>query len=98
MQLGGKPNHLYDQVKDGIVDIVWTIPSYTAGRFPLVEAFELPFIANNARNTSMALWKYVNRHATQEFSGIKPLAFHTHGGGVFHMITRPIKTKMDIQK
>src|SRR3546814_6413149 len=32
MQLGGKPPALYDQVRDGVVDIVWTLPGYTAGR------------------------------------------------------------------
>ena len=44
MQLGGKPPQLVDQVKDGVVDIVWTLPGYTAGRFPKLEVFELPFV------------------------------------------------------
>src|SRR5688572_10871380 len=34
MQLGGKPPELYDQARDGVVDIVWTLPGYTPGRFP----------------------------------------------------------------
>ena len=33
MALGGKPNELYKQVRDGVVDIVWTLPGYTAGVF-----------------------------------------------------------------
>ena len=33
MQLGGTPAQLFDQAKDGVVDIVWAIPSYQAGRF-----------------------------------------------------------------
>src|SRR5262245_17064815 len=45
MQLGGKPPELYDQAKDGVVDIVWTLPGYTPGRFPRTEGFELHFIA-----------------------------------------------------
>jgi TRAP-type C4-dicarboxylate transport system substrate-binding protein len=48
MQLGGTPVQLYDQARDGVVDIVWTLPGNTAGRFPRVEVFELPFIMNNA--------------------------------------------------
>lgn len=44
MQLSGTPQQLFDQAKDGVVDIVWTVPSYQAGRFPVVEAFELPFM------------------------------------------------------
>jgi TRAP-type C4-dicarboxylate transport system substrate-binding protein len=33
MQLGGKPPQLADQARDGVVDIVWTLPGYTPGRF-----------------------------------------------------------------
>ena len=43
MQLGGSVPQLYDQVKDGVVDVIWTVAGYSAGRFPLVEVFELPF-------------------------------------------------------
>ena len=42
MQLGGTPGQLYDQVKDGVADVTWTLPGTTAGRFPRVEVFELP--------------------------------------------------------
>ena len=48
MQLGGTPQNLVDQVKDGVVDIVWTLPGYTAGRFPMMEVFELPFMSSSA--------------------------------------------------
>ena len=37
MQLGGTPVQLYDQARDGVVDVVWTLPGNTAGRFPRVE-------------------------------------------------------------
>ncbi|MDV7390003.1 hypothetical protein RZS08_01565, partial [Arthrospira platensis SPKY1] len=29
MQLGGTPPQLFDQARDGVVDIVWTLPGYT---------------------------------------------------------------------
>ena len=44
MQLGGAPPQLVDQVRDGVVDIVWTVAGYTPGRFPRLEVFELPFM------------------------------------------------------
>ena len=34
MQLGGAPPELYDQAKDGVVDLIWTVLGYTPGRFP----------------------------------------------------------------
>ena len=33
MQLGGTPPQLFDQARDGVADIVWTLPTYQAGRF-----------------------------------------------------------------
>ena len=67
MQLGGTPVQLYDQAKDGVVDVVWTLPGNTAGRFPRVEVFELPFMMNNAEATSKAYWEYVQTMAPDEF-------------------------------
>ena len=63
MQLGGTPVQLYDQAKDGVVDIVWTLPGNTAGRFPRIEVFELPFMMSNAEATSKAYWEYVQTMA-----------------------------------
>ena len=54
MQLGGKPADLVDQVKDGVVDLTWTLFGYTPGRFPKSEAFELPFMVTTAEATSLA--------------------------------------------
>jgi TRAP-type C4-dicarboxylate transport system substrate-binding protein len=85
MQLGGTPPQLYDQARDGVVDIVWTLPGYTPGRFPKSEVFELPFIAGlSAEKTSRALWDYVQKNAMDEYKDVHVLALHTHGPGLFH--------------
>ncbi len=97
MQLGGTPPQLIDQVRDGVVDVVWTLTGYTPGRFPLVEVFELPFLMQNPEATSKALWDYVGQYAPNEFKGLHPLAFHVHGDGVFHMVNKPIKTLADLK-
>jgi len=97
MQLGGTPPQLYDQVKDGVADVVWTLPGYTAGRFPTVEAFELPFMMQNPEATSKALWDYTQKYSQDDFKDVKPLAFHVHGDGVFHMNNKPIKTAADLK-
>lgn len=97
MQLGGTPGQLYDQVKDGVVDVTWTVLGYSAGRFPRMEVFELPFIMQNPEATSKAVWDYVQQYAMQEFKDVHPLAFHVHGDGVFHMVKKPIKTMADLK-
>jgi TRAP-type C4-dicarboxylate transport system substrate-binding protein len=97
MQLGGSPPQLFEQVREGVADIVWTLPGYTAGRFPSLEAFELPFMMQNPEATSKALWDYVQLHSANEFKDVKPLAFHVHGDGVFHMTSTPVRTMADLR-
>ena len=97
MQLGGTPPQLFDQVKDGVVDVAWTLPGYTAGRFPLAEVFELPFMMQSPEGTSKALWEYVEKHDAAEFKDVHAIAFHVHGDGVFHMTNKPVKTMADLK-
>ena len=97
MQLGGTPPQLFEQARDGVADVVWTLPGYTAGRFPSVEVFELPFMMQNPEGTSKALWDYVEKYAPAEFKDVKPLAFHVHGDGVFHMTNKPVRTAADLK-
>ena len=97
MQLGGTPAQLFDQVKDGVVDVTWTLLGYSAGRFPLVEVFELPFMMQSPEATSKAVWDYVQLNGAAEFKDIHPLAFHVHGDGVFHMVNKPIKVMADLK-
>jgi len=97
MQLGGTPPQLYEQARDGVADVVWTLPGYTAGRFPSVEAFELPFMMQSPEATSKALWDFVQLHGQAEFKDVKPLAFHVHGDGVFHMAGKPVRTVADLR-
>jgi TRAP-type C4-dicarboxylate transport system substrate-binding protein len=97
MQLGGTPVQLYDQARDGVVDIVWTLPGNTAGRFPRIEAFELPFMMNNAEATSKAYWEYVQTQAPDEFKDTHVIALHVHGPGMFHSATKQIKSVADLK-
>jgi len=97
MQLGGTPANLYDQARDGVADIVWTLPGTTAGRFPRVEVFELPFIMNNAGATSRAYWEYVQTMAADEFREVHLLATHVHGPGLIHSRERPVRAPADLR-
>ncbi len=99
MQLGGSAPQLIDQVKDGVVDIVWAVPGFTAGRFPAFEAFELPFMTKTAQGSSRALWEYVhaNNIAATEFKDVRLLAAHVHDAGFFHMVKRPVQTMADLR-
>lgn len=98
MQLGGTPAQLFDQVRDGVVDIVWTVPTYAAGRFTRSEVFELPWMAATAKSGSMALWTYVEKNAQDEFKGVKRIFMHVHDGALFHFPRKQPKTLEDIKE
>ncbi|HZD26028.1 MAG TPA: TRAP transporter substrate-binding protein [Alphaproteobacteria bacterium] len=85
MQLGGKPPALFDQARDGVVDIVWTLPGYTPGRFPKAEVFEMPFLPASAEATSQAAWEYYEHHLKDELKDVHVIAVHTHGPGLLHV-------------
>ncbi|MBX9467388.1 MAG: TRAP transporter substrate-binding protein [Rhizobium sp.] len=98
MQLGGKPADLVDQVKDGVVDLTWTLFGYTPGRFPKSEAFELPFMVTTAEATSLAFQDYYEKHLKDELTDYHVLAVHTHGPGLIHTIaSKPVAKLEDMQ-
>jgi TRAP-type C4-dicarboxylate transport system substrate-binding protein len=97
MQLGGAPPQLYDQARDGVVDISWTLPGSTAGRFPRIEVFELPFMMNNAEATSKAYWEFFQTECPDEFKETQVLALHVHGPGMFHSATKQIRSAADLK-
>lgn len=97
MQLGGKPPTLFDQARDGVVDITWTVSGYTPGRFPISEVFELPFMPASAEATSRAAWEFYERHLTEEYADVHVLAVHVHGPGLLHVKGDGIRALEDMQ-
>jgi TRAP-type C4-dicarboxylate transport system substrate-binding protein len=85
MQLGGAPPQLYDQARDGVADIIWTLPGNTPGRFPRIEVFELPFVADRlAAPNAKATWEFYQTHLRDEFREVHPITVWSHDGGVIH--------------
>lgn len=96
MSLGGGPPDLYDQAADGAVDIVLTLPGYTAGRFNAIEVFELPFIMQDPVATSGAVYDLVStKLQDSEFDETRILAAWVHGPGVIHS-KEPIASLEDL--
>ncbi len=95
MQLGGRPPQLVDQVRDGVVDIVWTLPGYTPGRFTKTEVFELPFMHRDTVSTNKALTEFVAKHG-DEYADYKIIAMFVHQGQVIHS-AEPIRTAADLE-
>lgn len=97
MQLGGKPPQLYDQARDGIVDVAWTLLGYTPGRFPMSEVFELPFMSGSATETTMALQDFQAKYLTDELKDVHPLLIHAPAAYKFHTKDKPISAMADLK-
>src|ERR1051325_741161 len=96
MQLGGKQPQLYDQVKDGVVDIAWTVSGSTPGRFPRFEALELPFAGNSVgEKTAPAVWEFYEQFGKDELKDVKVLAVWGFGQGVLFTKDVVIKSPHD---
>ncbi len=97
MQLGGGPPALFDQAREGVVDLVWTLTGYTPDRFPKSEVFDLPFLPVSAEATSQAAYEFYQSHLLDEFEDVHVLMVHTHGPGLLHVKGDGIRTLDDLE-
>jgi TRAP-type C4-dicarboxylate transport system substrate-binding protein len=97
MQLGGKPPQLIDQVREGVVDVIWTVAGYTPGRFPRLSVFELPFMPTSAKVTAQAIQEFVETIGAEDLKDYKILAVHVHSPGTIHTKNTLIKSLKDFQ-
>ena len=96
-QLGGKAEDVYDQVKNGVVDIGWTLPGYKAGLFPATSVFELPFIGAPAHIVSPAVDAFVRKWGQKEWGAVHVIVAHAATSSVIHLSTRKIEKLEDFK-
>ena len=98
MSLGGKPPQLINQVRDGVVDIVWTVNGYTAGLFPRSEVFELPFVhTNDPVATNLAMRAMFDKYLKPEYGGVHVLFLHVHQGQGIQMVDKLVRKPDDLK-
>ncbi|SFP57769.1 TRAP transporter substrate-binding protein [Tranquillimonas alkanivorans] len=99
MTLGGRPPELIQQVRDGVVDLVWTVNGYTPGLFPRTEVMELPTVFKNdpvAANLALYdMWQ--DGDLGDEYRGTEPMFLHVHAGQAIHMADEPVRTPADLE-
>ena len=64
-QLGKAFDH-YDMARDGIADVTYVSPGYQPGRFPIIDAGNLPFMVTNAKEGTGALDEWYRKYAGKE--------------------------------
>lgn len=98
MTLGGRPPELISQVRDGVVDLVWTVNGYTPGLFPRTEVFELPTVyKNDPAATNMAMADIFESDLKQEYAGVEVMFLHVHAGQGIHMRDVEVRSPADLE-
>ena len=89
-------NDTYNAVVKDIVDIGFSIMSYTPGRMPLSEVIVLPLgYKSGAQATRMANAFY-QKFKPKEFDDVKLFYLHAHGPGYFHT-KNPVNKMEDLK-
>jgi TRAP-type C4-dicarboxylate transport system substrate-binding protein len=95
-QLGKAFDH-YDMAKDGIADMAFVAPGYQPGRFPIIDAGDLPLMISNAEGGSAAYNEWYGKYAGKEMKDVKFCFAFTHDPGTFHSRDKKIVVPSDLR-
>ena len=86
----------YDGVVKGISDIGMSLFAYTRGRFPLLEALDLPMGYPNGMVATLVANDFVKKMNPKELSEVKVLYLHAHGPGLLHT-QKPVNNMAELK-
>ncbi len=90
-QLGAGPVQQYKRAVEGVGDITFGVAAYTPAIFPKTMLAILPGAADNADQSTRAIWENFEEHFADEFSDVKVLAVGTVAGSLL-VGTRDVST------
>jgi TRAP-type transport system periplasmic protein len=94
-QLGKAFDH-YDMTQSGIADVAYINVGYQAGRLPVANAIQLPFLVAEAGNGSRAFDEWYRKYSAKDMPGVKMCLMFIHDPGSLHSkvkITSPEQLK-----
>ncbi|MCY3873806.1 MAG: TRAP transporter substrate-binding protein [Rhodobacteraceae bacterium] len=95
-ELGAGPVKQYDRVIDGVADIVYALPGYTASQFKKSLLVEIPGIVKAGTNKTEALWSNIEM-LDEEFRRTKLLGLWTAGNAVLLTAEKRIEKLSDLE-
>ena len=95
-ELGKGPVKQYDRVVDGVADIVYALPGYTAAQFKQALMVELPGIVPAGENPTEVIWQNIGM-LDKEFRRTKLLGLWTAQEAVLLSREKPIKSLADLE-
>jgi TRAP-type transport system periplasmic protein len=92
------PPQTFDAVRDGIVDVSFTVHGYTPGRFLLTKMTEFGFLGDSAEAISVAYQRMHERHLAKadEHKGVRVIGVFAHGPGQIYTVKTPVNTVADL--
>lgn len=87
---------VYDGVVNGISDIGMSCFAYTRGRFPIMEALDLPMGYPSGKVATLVANGYYQAMKPQSLDEVKVLYLHAHGPGLLHS-KKPVRRMEDLK-
>ncbi len=94
-ELGAGPVKQYDRVIDGVADIVYALPGYTASQFKKTLLVEVPGIVQPGVNKTAAIWANIDM-LDEEFRRVKLLGLWTSADATLIMHDKKIESLSDL--
>ena len=94
--LGGNPGLQPKMVTDGIADIALVIPAYSPGRFPDNDVMELPGMAKNSSESSLAVYRLYQRKLLRGYDDFYVVMLGTTNPYAIHTRS-PVKSFTDVK-
>jgi len=92
-----KANQCFDGVVKGITDIGMSCFAYNRGRFPVMEATDLPLGYPNGLTASRVVNSFCHQVRPKELKDVRVMYLHAHGPGVLHT-KKPVQQLPDLYK
>ena len=91
-----KAPETYTAVTGGIADIGMSCFAYTRGRFPVMEAVDLPLGYPDGKTATRAANEFYKKMKPAELDDVKVMYIHAHGPGLLHT-KKPVKSISDMK-
>ncbi|MFV0421340.1 TRAP transporter substrate-binding protein [Oleidesulfovibrio sp.] len=92
-----KAKQVYDGVVQGISDLGLSALAYSRGRFPLMEAVDLPLGYSSGTAATQVANSVYRQFTPKELDDVHVLYFHAHGPGLLHTREKAVRTMEDMQ-
>lgn len=92
-----RPQQTYIAVAKGVADIGMTAIAYSRGRFPVLEAIDLPMGYTSGVQATAVANQVLERFDPEELHNTEVMYLHAHGPGIIHTRNKPIHGLADLK-